>query len=150
MDVCSWYLVKIDLCIVHVCSHIHWTSHFLPGTIKTPPCLSGQVVAMARILLQLNFITVGGLLYNLRGNISGYTIYHGGCQVLSLWVNFKLNRAVAHPCFLGSIFSFMLFLFSTLCKKHFGSYNNRKQKKENGRFFMAGSFLQLDYIMQNI
>ena len=30
---------------VRGCSSIHWTSHFLQGTGKTRPCLSGQVVA---------------------------------------------------------------------------------------------------------
>ena len=44
MAVCFWYLVKIVFSSVHVNISVHWTSHFLKGTRKTLPCLSGQVV----------------------------------------------------------------------------------------------------------
>ena len=35
------YLVKSDLSSVRYFTRIHWTSHFLQGTIKTLPCLTG-------------------------------------------------------------------------------------------------------------
>ena len=44
MAVFFWYLVKSDLSIVRYCTHIHWTSHFLQGTRKTEPCLTGHSV----------------------------------------------------------------------------------------------------------
>ena len=40
MAVCFWYLVKG----VHVLSIVYWTSHFLQGTRKSWPYLSGRVV----------------------------------------------------------------------------------------------------------
>ena len=40
MDVLFWYLVK-SVCVYSI---LHWFSHFLQGTRKTGPCLSGQVV----------------------------------------------------------------------------------------------------------
>ena len=45
MAVFFWYLVKSDLFSVRVYSSLRWTSHFLQGTRKTRPCLSGQVVS---------------------------------------------------------------------------------------------------------
>ena len=44
-----WYLVKSDMSSVRVYCSIHWTSHFLQGTRKTLPCLSGRVVQDTRI-----------------------------------------------------------------------------------------------------
>ena len=40
MTVLFWYLVKS----VHVYSRVCWTSHFLQGTLKTGPCLTGHPV----------------------------------------------------------------------------------------------------------
>ena len=40
-----WYLGKSDLSSVHVYSSVHWTSHFLQGTIEELPCLTGHLVA---------------------------------------------------------------------------------------------------------
>ena len=44
MAVYFWYLVKSDLSSVHVYSSAYWTSHFLQGTRKTCPCLTGHLV----------------------------------------------------------------------------------------------------------
>ena len=40
----SWYLVKSDVYFLRYCTHVHWTSHFLQGTINTRPCLTGYPV----------------------------------------------------------------------------------------------------------
>ena len=44
MAVFSVTLIKTDLSSVHLYSSIHWKSHFLQGTIKTRPCLTGDPV----------------------------------------------------------------------------------------------------------
>ena len=46
MAVCFSHLVSgtSDLPNVHVYSSVHWTSHFLQGTRKTWPCISGRPV----------------------------------------------------------------------------------------------------------
>ena len=50
MALCSWYLVKSDLSGVHVYSSVNWTRHFLQGTRKTRPCLSGRFVSCFSLL----------------------------------------------------------------------------------------------------
>ena len=44
MAVFFWNLVKNNLFNVHVYSIVHWTRHFLQGTRKTRPCLTGHPV----------------------------------------------------------------------------------------------------------
>ena len=46
MAVCFWYLVKSDLSSVHYSTRVHWKSHFLQGSRKTRPCLSGHLVCI--------------------------------------------------------------------------------------------------------
>ena len=49
MAVCFWYLVKS----VRYCTRVHWINHFLQGTRKTLPCLSGPVGLKRSALLNL-------------------------------------------------------------------------------------------------
>ena len=44
MAVFFWYLGKSEHCTVTRYRSVHWTSHFLQGTRKTWPCLSGDHV----------------------------------------------------------------------------------------------------------
>ena len=50
MTVFFWYLVKSELPSVRYCTCVHWTSHFLQGTIKTRPSLSDHPVYSSFIL----------------------------------------------------------------------------------------------------
>ena len=54
MAVFYWYLVKSDLSSLLIYSSVYWTSHFLLGTRKAQPCLTGHPVeVMAGIALLL-------------------------------------------------------------------------------------------------
>ena len=44
MVVYIWYLVKSDLSSVSYCTRVRWTGHFLQGTRKKRPCLTGHSV----------------------------------------------------------------------------------------------------------
>ena len=44
MAVSFWYSVKSDVSCVRYCICVHWTSHFLQGTINTKPCLNDHPV----------------------------------------------------------------------------------------------------------
>ena len=44
MAVIFWYIVKSDLSSVRYCTRIHSTRHFLQGTRKTRPYLTGHPV----------------------------------------------------------------------------------------------------------
>ena len=44
MDVIFWYLGKSYLLSAHMNSGVHWTSHFIEGTRKILPCLTGHPV----------------------------------------------------------------------------------------------------------
>ena len=50
MAVFFWYLGESDLSSVRHCSHVHWTSHFNPGTIKSGPGLTGPPVCTCESL----------------------------------------------------------------------------------------------------
>ena len=48
MAVFFWYRVKSDLFSVRYCTSVHW-SHFVQGTRKTRPCLTGHPVGKLRV-----------------------------------------------------------------------------------------------------
>ena len=58
MAVSFWNLVKHDLPSEGVYSSLHWTNHFLQGTRKTLPCLSGHVVLLVKCIFMLLFAVI--------------------------------------------------------------------------------------------
>ena len=120
-----WYLWKSNLYSVHVYSSVHWTIHFLQGTSKTWPCLTGYPV-----------IVCGG--HGHRRTKSNANKHCTGCTQLNMAVFFwYLVKSFNVNCELPIKWDYIYLWYKKFCNPFLDShlYRIRLQKQRGGQMY---------------